>query len=338
MIRSRGLAVGGLALAGAAVMAVVAAAGTPVRLWANQNPQQIFRTGTDVVSLSVTVATPEGKLIGGLDRALFQVFEDGALQDIAFFSAERQPIALSILLDTSASMEPKLVVAKEAASGFARRLGSQDLAQVLQFDSRVEVLQDFTADAAALERAIRRTNVGGSTSLHNALYIALTNLKKARLQGTDAVIRHQAIVVLSDGEDTSSLMGYDEVLDLAKRSDVIVYAIGFKSKQETKAHGFSEADYELRTLADETGGRLFPVEDISQLGPIYQQIADELMNQYTIGYTSKNPKRDGAWRAVQVRVGQPNAVARTKRGYYGPTMGFFPTDTGAMAPHTAEPR
>jgi len=292
------------------------------RLAAQQTPQQVFRAGTDVVSLSITVATPEGKLIGGLDRALFQVFEDGALQEISFFSSERQPIALSILLDTSASMEPKLAVAQEAASGFARRLGPEDLAQVIGFDSRVEVLQDFTGDAVKLERAIRRTNAGGSTSLHNALYIALSNLKKARLQATDTIIRRQAIVVLSDGEDTSSLMGYDEVLDLAKRSDVIVYAIGLKSAQDLKSHGFSEADFELRTLAEETGGRLFTVDQIPQLGPIYQQIADELTNQYTIGYTSKNPKRDGAWRAIQVRVQQPNAIARTKRGYYGPTMGL----------------
>jgi len=307
--------------AGLAALAAAAVLGAPVLLSAQQAPQQIFRAGTDVVSLSVTVATPEGKLIGGLDRALFQVFEDGALQDISFFSAERQPIALSILLDTSASMEPKLAVAQEAASGFARRLGPQDLAEVIDFDSRVDILQDFTGDAAKLERAIRRTNAGGSTSLHNALYIALTTLKKARLQGADSIIRRQAIVVLSDGEDTSSLMGYDEVLDLAKRSDVIVYAIGLKSAQDLKSRGFSEADYELRTLAEETGGRLFTVDQVAQLAPIYQQIADELMNQYTLGYTSRNPKKDGAWRAVQVRVQQPNALARTKRGYYGPTIG-----------------
>jgi Ca-activated chloride channel family protein len=323
VIRARRLACGaGLAIV---LMAGVGVGpGAPARLGAHQTPQQIFRAGTDVVSLSVTVSTPEGKLLGGLDRALFQVFEDGAIQDISFFSSERQPIALSILLDSSASMASKLAVAQEGASGFAHRLGPQDLAQVIDFDSRVEVLQDFTGDAAALERAIRKTSAGGSTALHNALYIALTSLKKARLQATDGVIRRQAIVVLSDGEDTSSLMGYDEVLDLAKRSDVLVYAIGLKSKDELKMRGFSEADYELRTLAEETGGLLFTVEETQQLAPIYQQIADDLMNQYTIGYTSKNPKKDGAWRAVQVRVQQPNALARTKRGYYGPTMGMPP--------------
>jgi Ca-activated chloride channel family protein len=310
--------------AGALALVIAGGAGAAARPRADQTPGQTFRTGTDVVRLSITVATTDGKLIGGLDKTLFQVFEDGALQDVSFFSADRQPVALSILLDTSASMEPKLAVAKEAASGFARRLSPEDLAQVLQFESRVEVVQDFTNDAAKLEAAIRRTNVGGSTSLHNALYVALTNFKKARLQGTDTVIRRQAIVVLSDGEDTSSLMDYDEVLGLAKRSDVIVYAIGLKSKAEAKAKGFSEATYELRTLADETGGDLFTVEDITQLGPIYQRIADELMNQYTVGYSSRNPKKDGAWRAVQVRVGQPNTVARTKRGYYGPTMGLSP--------------
>jgi Ca-activated chloride channel family protein len=280
---------------------------------------QVFRGGVDVVSLNVTVATPEGKLIGGLDRAVFQVFEDGALQDITFFSGARQPVALSILIDSSASMEPKLAVAQEAASGFAGRLGPHDLAQVIDFDSRVEVLQDFTADRAALEHAIRRTTAGGSTSLYNALYIAITDLKKMRAQSVDE-IRRQAIVVLSDGEDTSSLMGYEEVLDLAKRSEILVYAIGLKSKQDAPVHGFNESEFVLRTLSEETGGRLYSVDQIQQLPAIYQQIADELSNQYTIGYTSKNPKKDGAWRAVFVKILQPNAIARTKRGYYAPTV------------------
>jgi Ca-activated chloride channel family protein len=278
---------------------------------------QVFRVGTDVVSLSVTVTEGE-TLVPGLDQPLFSVFEDGVQQDISYFSRTPQPIALSLLIDTSTSMEQKLTVAQEAAIGFARRLQPTDAAQVIDFDSRHEILQPFTADRALLEKAIRKTQVGGSTSLYNAIYVALSELKRVRAATTDQV-RRQAIVVLSDGEDTTSVISYEDVLDTAKRSEVAVYAIGLRSKQDRDRREYSEAEFVLKTLSAETGGRVFFVEDVAQLPAIYQQIADELANQYSIGYTSKNLKRDGAWRAIVVKVNRPNTAARTKRGYFAPT-------------------
>lgn len=278
---------------------------------------QIFRVGTDVVSLNITVTEGE-KLIPGLEQARFAVYEDGVQQEIAYFSRTPQPIALSLLIDTSTSMEHKLLVAQEAAIGFARRLNPTDAAQIIDFDSRHEILQTFTADRALLEQAIRRTQVGGSTSLYNAIYVALSELKRVRAATPDQ-LRRQAIVVLSDGEDTSSLIAYEDVLESAKRSETAVYAIGLRSKQDRPTRGFNEAEFVLRSLAQETGGRVFFVEDVAQLPGIYQQIADELANQYSVGYSSKNPKRDGAWRAIVVKVDRPNTHARTKRGYFAPT-------------------
>jgi len=214
-------------------------------------------------------------------------------------------------------MEDKLATAQEAAVGFARRLRPQDTAQVIDFDSRVVVLQGFTTDGAELERAIRDTSAGGSTSLHNAVYIALNELKKLRAKSTDEV-RRQAVVVLSDGEDTSSLLPFEEVLELAKRSETSVYAIGLRSKDPLMGKGFREAEYVLRTLAQQTGGRVFFPSSVEELPGIYNKISDELASQYSMGYTSRNPRRDGSWRRVVVRVARPNAVARTKQGYYGP--------------------
>jgi Ca-activated chloride channel family protein len=181
----------------------------------------------------------------------------------------------------------------------------------------VVILQSFTTDGAALERAIRDTSAGGSTSLHNAIYIALNELKKQRA-GSAEEVRRQAIVVLSDGEDTSSLLPFEEVLELAKRSETAVYAIGLRSKDPLMGKGFREAEYVLRSLAQETGGRVFFPTSVQQLPDIYNQISDELANQYSMGYTPRNPRRDGSWRRVVVRVARPNAVARTKQGYYGP--------------------
>jgi Ca-activated chloride channel homolog len=279
---------------------------------------QVFKGGTDVVSLNVTVTEGE-VLVPGLEQSLFSVYEDGVQQDISYFSRTPQPIALSLLIDTSTSMDTKLAVAQEAAIGFAKRLQPADAAQVIDFDSRHEILQTFTNDRNLLEQAIRKTQVGGSTSLYNAIYVALSELKRMRAASVDQV-RRQAIVVLSDGEDTTSVIAYEDVLEAAKRSEVAVYSIGLRTKEERQRREYSEPDFVLKTLSGETGGRVFFVDDVAQLPAVYQQIADELANQYSIGYTSKNLKKDGAWRAIVVKVNRPNTAARTKRGYFGPTL------------------
>jgi Ca-activated chloride channel family protein len=289
--------------------AVLAAAGL--------DAQGVFRGGTDVVLLNVTVFDQSGRLVPGLDRGDFQVFEDGVLQEISNFARDPQPIALSLLIDSSTSMEPKLAIAQEAATGFAKRLSKKDVAQIIDFDSQTQILQTFTNDEAALERAIRRTRAGGSTSLYNALYVGLDELKRQRF-GSIEEVRRQAIVLLSDGEDTSSLKTYEDVLDSAKRSEVIVYAINLKDREVGTTTRWNESEYVLRSLTQETGGKSYTVDDANQLPAIYSQIAEELANQYTIGYTSKNVKRDGAWRRINVQVTRGGSTARTKLGYFAP--------------------
>jgi VWFA-related protein len=277
----------------------------------------VFRAGIEVVSLNVTVVDAQNRYITDLTQQEFSVFEDGAKQELIFFNRISLPIALSILLDTSASMEQRLQTAQEAAIGFVKRLRPRDLAQIVDFDSRVEIAQDFTSDAAQLERAIRSTAAGGSTSLHNAIYISLKELSKIRAKSEEDV-RRQAIIVLSDGEDTSSLVSYEEVMELAKRSETSIYTIGLQPREAGAAKGFREAEFVLRQLAQETGGRAFFPSRLEDLKDVYGQIADELSSQYTMGYASKNIRRDGAWRRLVVQVGRPSLTARTKRGYYAP--------------------
>jgi len=284
-------------------------------------PQEpAFRSAVDIVSLNVTVTDPAQRYVTDLGQDEFQVFEDGVKQDVTLFNRTNLPIALALLVDTSASMESRLQTAQEAAIGFSHKLRRQDLAEIIDFDSRVVVLQGFTNNAAELETAIRKTAAGGSTSMYNAIYIALKDLKKAVATSTDD-IRRQAIVVLSDGEDTSSLLPFEEVLDLAKRSETAIYAIGLRSPESSSSasKGFKEAEFVLRQLSQETGGRSFFPNQIGDLNSVYGQIAEELSSQYTVGYTSKNPKRDGAWRRVVVRTSRPSTQARTKVGYFGPT-------------------
>ncbi|MEW6320961.1 MAG: VWA domain-containing protein [Acidobacteriota bacterium] len=284
---------------------------------ARQQPPQVFRAGVELVSLTVTAVDGQGRYVTDLTEQEFAVYEDGVQQDLEFFNRTNLPIALSLLLDTSASMENRLSLAQDAAIGFARRLRPNDLGQVIDFDSRVEVRQDFTSDIAALEKAILATSAGGSTSLHNAIYISLRELSKIRATSADEV-RRMAIVVLSDGEDTSSLVTYEEVLELAKRSETAIYTIGLQPKEVTASRGFREAEFVLRQLAQETGGRSFFPSRAEDLRGVYGQIADELSSQYSLGYASKNQRRDGAWRRVVVQISRANVTARTKRGYYAP--------------------
>jgi Ca-activated chloride channel family protein len=277
---------------------------------------QRIRSGVELVSLNVTVSDAAGKYVTDLAEGEFEVYEDGAKQKLTFFSKTQQPISLALLLDTSASMDERMGIAQEAAIGFAKQLHKEDQAEVIAFDSQVRVLSPFTTDAAALEKAIRATTANGSTSLYNALYIALTELKKVKAASASE-IRRQAIVLLSDGDDTSSLIEFDRVLDVAKRSEVVIYSIGLR-QGEIARREFKEAEFVLKQLSTETGGRAYFPTDARELAKIYQGIWDELSSQYAVAYSSANPKRDGAWRRVQVRLARPNITARTKQGYYGP--------------------
>ena len=294
----------------------MAVAGLGLALAAQEAPQ-VFRSGVAVVSLNVTVTDSQQHFVTDLEQGEFTVFEDGAKQEITYFSKTHVPMALSLLIDTSASMEERLLVAQDAAVGFAQRVRPEDVAQVVDFDSRVQVAQAFTSDKAALEKAIRGTSSGGSTSLYNAVYIALKELAKVKASSAEDV-RRQAIVVLSDGEDTTSLVSFEEVMELAKRSETAIYTIGLQPREPSAMKGFREAEFVLRQFAQETGGRSFFVQKAEELTGVYGQIADELSSQYTMGYVPKNAKRDGAWRRLMVQVARSNVTVRTKRGYYAP--------------------
>lgn len=288
-------------------------------LIAKQTPAQqrpSFTAAVDVVSLNITVADTAGHYVTDLSQDDFQVFEDGVKQDVSFFNKANSPIGLSILLDTSASMESRISTAQQAAIGFVRKLREQDLAEVIDFDSRAVTLQPFTNNIPALEQAIRKTAAGGSTSIYNAIYIALKDLKKVVPANADE-IRRQAIVVLSDGEDTSSLLSFEEVLDLARRSDTAIYSIGLRTEEEA-TKGFKEAEFVLRQFSQETGGRVFFPQHIDELANVYGQISDELSSQYIVGYISKNTRRDAAWRRISIRVNRPGLSTRTKQGYFAP--------------------
>jgi Ca-activated chloride channel homolog len=273
-----------------------------------------FRSTIDLVLLNVTVTDSGGRYVGDLAADDFDVFEEGRLQELAFFSSAIAPLSASLVIDTSSSMEEQMPLAKQAAMDFVARLRPSDLAEIVSFDSRVEVLQPLTDDRSLLESAIQRLRAGGSTSLYNAVYIVLRQLAKIRPQGADD-IRRQVIVVLSDGEDTASLVTFDQVLDLVKQSQTVIYSVGL-GLAASSPNKRSEAEFGLRQLAQETGGRLFTPKRPQELAGVYGQVASELTSQYVLGYLSNNQPQHATWRRVSVRVRRPQMQARTRAGYY----------------------
>ncbi len=295
-------------------LALTAALVSPYAIRAQQPS---FRSAVDVVSLNVTVTDSSNRYVTDLGEDDFEIYEDGVKQDLVLFNRSNLPVALCLLMDTSSSMEDRMATAQDAAVGFTKKLRPADTGEILGFDSRVVVLQKFTSDTGELEKAIRKTVAGGSTSLYNAIYIALKDLKKLPVM-EEGEIRRQAIILLSDGEDTSSAIGFDDVMDLARRSETAIYPIGLMGEDSSRSRGFREATYALRQFATDTGGRAFFPTDIRNLASVYGQIYDELSSQYTLGYTSKNTRHDGAWRRLVVRVSRANTSARTKQGYFAP--------------------
>jgi Ca-activated chloride channel family protein len=222
------------------------------------------------------------------------------------------------MIDTSASMEEKLSTAQAAAIRFTRTLRPQDLAQIVQFNDRSTTLQPFTNDLAALEAAIKRTEASGPTALHNSLYVAIKDLMKDKKA---AELRRRAIVLLSDGEDTASLVSDDQVLELARKSEINIYAISLRQNrpQDRSRQAFSQAEYLVNALTRDTGGRAYFPTSIGELDSVYDRIAEELRTLYSVGYVSSNGRRDGKWRRIVVRVPDREGLTiRHKLGYYAP--------------------
>lgn len=280
----------------------------------------VFRSTIDLVALNVVVTDREQRFVTGLSADDFAVFEDGVMQEVSFFAASQVPLDLALLLDTSASMHDKMDTMQQAAIGFASTLRDGDRVTIVDIKDSVRIVHPLDGELAGATRAIRATFARGGTALYNGLYLTIKEMSK-RSQ-SDGSLRRQAIAVLSDGHDTASLVGYEDVMDLAKQAGIVIYTITLRSpfalKQAERSgrRYFSQAEFAMRALAQETGARSFFPAHIDELSGVYGMIADELANQYALGYTSKNPRRDGQFRRVIVRVSDsPGLRTRTRSGY-----------------------
>jgi Ca-activated chloride channel family protein len=276
-----------------------------------------FSSGVEMVKLDVTATDRKGRYISALDAGDFQVYEDGVAQQVALFTRERLPISLAVMVDCSSSMQGSMPAVKTAALRLLRALHPEDEAQIVQFNQHFLVRQEFTSDPQALEAAVHAIAVGGSTGLYNALYLTL---KAPRFNERAAELRRQAIVLLTDGADTSSLVTDEQVQELARQGNVGVYVISLRPSQDRSWLADDEADardvFFLNTLVRDTGGRAYFPTALAQLDGVYDTIADELRTQYTLGYVSSNTGRNNRYHRLVIRSVPPNVLVRCRPGYY----------------------
>jgi Ca-activated chloride channel family protein len=282
--------------------------------------QPTYRAATELVNLNVTVVGADAQPIAGLTQDQFEVFEDGVRQDVRFFAPGEMPLDVAIILDTSASMAGSLPLIQTAALRLSTALRADDRATIMGISDGLRVLQTLTSDKAATSAAIRSTKAGGRTPLYASIYTVLRALEKDRRSYVEP--RRQAIVVLSDGQDTASGFGFDELIDTVRRQAVPIYTIAprptttIKSQREIIfGESTHEQDFELRKLASESGARAFFPVTLQELTGVYDDIANELAHQYSLGYQSTNLSTDGEFRAIGLRVNAPGVRWRTRAGY-----------------------
>lgn len=265
-----------------------------------------FRTTTQIVPLVVTVTDAEKRLVPDLERDNFQVFDNGAPQELTFFQNETTPFTCVVMLDTSASMTNSLDLLKQAAEQFVLRMLPADKCQVGAFNDKIQLSGTFTSDRDDLIGALNDLQFGNPTRLFDAIDTSLDQLK--------GIEGRRVVLVFTDGDDTYSKIGGGRVLDRAVAEETMIYAIGlqsdyFNGMRMTR----SRPDRSLRKFAEETGGGYFELEKTAELAPTFTRVAQELHSQYVMGFSPK--ALDGKVHKLEVRVNRTGMTARARKSY-----------------------
>jgi VWFA-related protein len=286
----------------------------------SEDDQFTIRVGVQEVNVLFTVTDRNGRLIDGLGPEDFIVEEDGESQQIEYFARENElPFTLALLIDTSPSVREVFAEEKRTARAFlASILRQQDLALVMGFDRAVTLMQDFTESSALLGDAIDDLEVGSGTSVFDAVYLA----GEERLQHEAG---RKAIILISDGEDTTSRVNRTEALVSVHQADAVVYSISNTLRRRGGFFGLGGRPRSgnidtLRRLSEETGGAVFELDDEDDFRGIFEEIAAELRSQYTLAYVSTNTAQDGAYREIRIRPKDRDLRVRARRGYYAATQ------------------
>lgn len=268
--------------------------------------QPTFKTGTQVVSLFVTVADAQRRLVPDLSKDDFEVFDNDKPQPIIYFDNQIQPITVITMLDTSGSMTGSISLLKAAAEQFLIRLLPEDKGRVGAFNDKIEFSARFTNNRDELVSEMKELDYGNGTRLWDAVAASLDQLK--------GVEGRRVILIFTDGDDTESRARLGTVVDRARAEEVMVYAIGLESNYFNGQRMVrSKPDGGLRKIADETGGGYFELQKTSDLAPTFTRVAQELHSQYVLGFAPT--ELDNRVHKLTVRVKQPGMTARARRSY-----------------------
>lgn len=312
-------AVGAAALLAAAVWVFGPTVAGQEGVIAESGPR--FRVDIDLVLVNVTVTDPFNRLVTGLSKEHFELYEDKALQDILYFSNEDAPLSLGVVFDSSDSMNRggKLERAAKAAVEFLRTANPQDEFFVVQFNNRPVLLTDFTTHVEEVQNDLVYVRADGRTALLDAIYLALNTMR-------DGQNARKALLIISDGGDNNSRYNVRDVMSAVREADVQIYTIGIFDPVGSRSEPeIIWGPSLLADIAETTGGRMFPVElySINQLPDIASKISLELRNQYVLGYRPSNTQRDGTWRKIKVKLQPPKGLPRlttyARSGYYAPS-------------------
>lgn len=281
---------------------------------AKARPGSLIRMNVDMVLVPITVTDPMNRLVTGLEQEDFQVYENNGEQRIKSFAAEDAPVSIGIIFDLSGSMTSKLMRARESILQFIKTANPEDEFFVIGFNDRPELIEDFTNSVEDIQARLAMVRSGHRTALLDAIYYGVAKMKEAKHE-------RKALLVVSDGGDNRSRYTEGEVRAQVRESDVEIYSIGifdpYAATPEERTGPLL-----LNELCEETGGRLFRVDDLSEMSDIAEKISTELRNQYVIGYTPKNISRDGKWRKVKVKLNPPSGLppltVHARTGYYAP--------------------
>ncbi len=276
-----------------------------------------FQVRVDLVNVLCSVFNKStNSFVTNLTRDDFAIYEDERKQEIQNFQRETNlPLTIALLVDTSRSVAPKLKFEKEAATSFVQSImREKDRALLLQFDSGVSLLQDFTDDPNKISKQIEKLQAAGDTALYDAIYRTCDE-KLIREKG------RKAMVILSDGDDSASDATLQQATEMALKAETIVFAIsvtkgGFFGVQSGMN---TEGDSVLKEIANETGGRIFFPFLVEDLDEAFRQINQELRSQYNIGFISTNPARDGSYRKLEIKVPERGLRLKYRKGYFAPT-------------------
>ena len=276
---------------------------------AAQSDDDVITVDSATVLLNATVLDGDGRAASGLRREQFSVFENGVKQELSYFSAAETPFAAVILIDTSGSMESRMSMARSAAINFLDGLREHDNAAIYRFASKVDLIQEFSG-SRDINEGVFEMKADGMTALNDSIYKAAVELNRRPE-------KRRAIIVLSDGADNFSDRSSDKVLKAALDADATIYTIDMSS-METNGRERAQNQGILRNFAEKSGGKFVATPGGAALRQAFKGIVDELGTQYTLGYEPSNAKKDGKWRAIEIRVGRPNLTIRTRKGYTAP--------------------